>query len=54
MRNGFKDFEVRRFVSVTQQAVSELSMHPPEVGGDKRHLSDATFPFMEYDAEKSD
>lgn len=49
-----QDFEVRCFVGVTQQAVSKLPMHPPEVGGDKRHLSDPMFPFMEYDAEKSD
>ncbi|KAK0435843.1 hypothetical protein EV421DRAFT_1739903 [Armillaria borealis] len=54
VQDGFKDIEVSCFVSVTQQAVSELSMHPPGVGGDKRHLSDATFPFMEYDVENSD
>ncbi|KAK0433764.1 hypothetical protein EV421DRAFT_1741315 [Armillaria borealis] len=52
--NRVEDFEVCYFVSITQQAISELSMHPPEVGGDRRHLSDATFPFMEYDTEKSD
>ncbi|SJL08163.1 uncharacterized protein ARMOST_11526 [Armillaria ostoyae] len=34
VRDGFKDFEVRRFVNVTQQAISELSLKSPESNGD--------------------
>ncbi|SJL04300.1 uncharacterized protein ARMOST_07661 [Armillaria ostoyae] len=55
VRDGFKvDYKMRRFLSVTQHAVSELSVQSPQMGGDKRHLSDASFPFMEYDVESND
>ncbi|KAK0191928.1 hypothetical protein F5146DRAFT_1135653 [Armillaria mellea] len=54
IRDGFMDYEVRQFLSVTQQAVHELPLHPPDSSADKRHQSDAVYPFMEYDAVSAD
>lgn len=33
----------------TQHLVSVLGVHPPHVGGDQRHLEDATYPYLAYD-----
>ncbi|PBK90549.1 hypothetical protein ARMGADRAFT_1032543 [Armillaria gallica] len=54
IQDGFMDYKVRRFLSVTQQAVHELPLHPPDSSVDKHHQSDTDYPFMDYDAVSAD